>query len=86
MDTMHISKAIVIYYNPKAYEITESYYFEPARLSLNFEGFSLECPLKSAIMYFDVVKYIQGVEEYLHYPHFLLVWAEICDILVEVLV
>ena len=73
MDTMHISKAIVIYYNPKAYEITASLYFEPPRLSLNFEGFSLECSLKSAIMYFNFVKYTQRIEEYLHYPHFLLV-------------
>ena len=29
MDSMHIDKAIVIYYNPKAYEITGSPYFEP---------------------------------------------------------
>jgi len=39
---MHISKAISLYYNPKAYEITAPLYFEPSRLSLIFEGFSLE--------------------------------------------
>jgi hypothetical protein len=37
---MHISKAIVMYYNPKAYEITESPYFEP--LDTVSEVFSVE--------------------------------------------
>jgi hypothetical protein len=35
-------------------------------LSLNSKIFSLECPLKSASVYFDFVKYTQRVEEYLH--------------------
>jgi hypothetical protein len=43
MDPMHINKAIAIYYNPKAYEITASLYFE-AHMSLKAEGF-LRIPL-----------------------------------------
>ena len=38
---MHISKAIVIYYNPKAYDIIESPYFEP--LDTVLQAFSVEC-------------------------------------------
>jgi hypothetical protein len=41
---MHISKAIAIYSNPKADEITASLYFE-AHMSLKSEGFPPDSPL-----------------------------------------
>ncbi|MFL6379853.1 MAG: hypothetical protein ACJ72S_01010, partial [Nitrososphaeraceae archaeon] len=46
MDAILISKAMVISYNPKVYEITESLYFEPLTLIFNFKDFSPEylCP------------------------------------------
>ena len=36
------SNAIAIYYNPKAYEITASLYFEAPTLSFDFKDFSPE--------------------------------------------